>query len=153
MTPSGPEALARRLRALREEWPKVRITQAMLAQALEASPPLVSAWEKASAVPRPARLRAYATIFSTRRSVQDGRVQVLPDEQLTICNGIFSAGVYGAVRCLTDAQLRDRNEAYLADHLAGSREFGLLIRVSVLRGNVVTPDLTLPETRLYEWSS
>ena len=46
-----------------------------------------------------------------------------------------------------------KNEAYLAEHYADSREFGLLMRVSVLRGNVVTPDLTLPETRLYEWSS
>ena len=34
---------------------------------------------------------------------------------LTICNGIHSRGVFGAVRCLTDASVREENEKYLAD--------------------------------------
>ena len=33
---------------------------------------------------------------------------------ITICSGIFSRGTYGAVRALTDATLRARNERYLA---------------------------------------
>ena len=33
---------------------------------------------------------------------------------LTICNGIHSRGVYGAVRTLTDTQLRDGNERYIS---------------------------------------
>ena len=36
---------------------------------------------------------------------------------LTICNGIHSRGVYGAVRTLTDAKLRDGNERYHRDEL------------------------------------
>jgi hypothetical protein len=41
---------------------------------------------------------------------------------LTICNGIHSRGVLGAVRCLTDASVREANERYLADRspVAGS---------------------------------
>jgi hypothetical protein len=72
---------------------------------------------------------------------------------LTICNGVFSRGVLGAVRTLTDAQLRDQNEAYLASRFADASQVGVLMRVPVLRGNVATPDLTNPDIRLYEWSS
>ena len=36
---------------------------------------------------------------------------------LTMCNGIHSRGVYGAVRSLTDTHLRDSNERYIADEL------------------------------------
>ena len=32
---------------------------------------------------------------------------------LTICNGVHSRGVYGAVRSLTDTHLRDANERYI----------------------------------------
>jgi hypothetical protein len=72
---------------------------------------------------------------------------------LSICNGVFTTGAYGAVRCLTDAQLRDQNEAYLAEAFAGASQFGLLMRVPVLDGKVLTPDLSSPQNRLYEWSS
>lgn len=71
---------------------------------------------------------------------------------LTICNGVFSRGVLGAVRCLTDGKLRDQNEEYLSSRFANSAEFGVLMRVPVLQGNVATPDLTKPESRLYEWA-
>ena len=40
---------------------------------------------------------------------------------LTICNGIHSRGVYGAVRSLTDAQLRDANERYIAANFGSIR--------------------------------
>ena len=40
---------------------------------------------------------------------------------LTICNGIHSRGVLGAVRCLTDASVRDANERYLADRFPDGR--------------------------------
>lgn len=72
---------------------------------------------------------------------------------LTICNGVFSRGVLGAVRVLTDAQLRDQNEAYLAERFAGASQFGVLMKVPVLRGNVATPDLTNPDIRRYEWTA
>ncbi len=70
---------------------------------------------------------------------------------LTICNGVYGRGVLGSVRCLTDRKLRDRNEAYLASRFGGSPQFGLLMRVSVIRGTALTPDLNNPHSRIYEW--
>jgi transcriptional regulator with XRE-family HTH domain len=70
---------------------------------------------------------------------------------LTIVSGVYSRGVLGAVRCLTDARLRDRNEAFLAERFGDATEFGLLVRVPVLGGSAVTPDLTNPGIRLREW--
>lgn len=70
---------------------------------------------------------------------------------LTLCNGIFSRGVLGAVRTLTDAQLRESNEDYLAKRFAGLPEFGLLLRVPVYGGQTATPDLASEYHRLYAW--
>lgn len=70
---------------------------------------------------------------------------------VTICNGMFGRGTLGAVRALTDANFRDRNAAYLAERFAGHDTFSILTRVRVVDGAVVTPDWTLPETRLHEW--
>ena len=69
---------------------------------------------------------------------------------LTICNGIHSRGVLGAVRCLTDEQVREANERYLADRFPEGR-FAMLVRVPVVANETLSPDLQNPETRLYEW--
>jgi transcriptional regulator with XRE-family HTH domain len=69
---------------------------------------------------------------------------------LSICNGIHSRGVLGAVRSLTDALLRDANETYIAERFP-DREFALLLRVPVVQGEAMTPDIANPETRLFEW--
>jgi hypothetical protein len=69
---------------------------------------------------------------------------------LTICNGIHSRGVYGAVRCLTDDQVRVTNERYLSEHFPGG-QFALLVRVPVVTNETLSPDLQNPSTRLYEW--
>jgi transcriptional regulator with XRE-family HTH domain len=69
---------------------------------------------------------------------------------LTICNGIHSRGVLGAVRCLTDARVRDANERYLAERFPDGR-FALLLRVPVVAAEALSPDLQNPEARLYEW--
>ena len=64
--------LAERLRALRVQgWPGRPVTQRQIAQALGASPPLVSSWESpiSGAVPPVERLHAYARFFATERSV------------------------------------------------------------------------------------
>jgi len=71
---------------------------------------------------------------------------------LTMCNGIHSRGVLGSVRCFTDERMRHINQEYTADRF-GDGEFGLLVRVPVLSGSVVTPDLTHLGSRLYEWPS
>ena len=70
---------------------------------------------------------------------------------LTICNGIFSRGVLGAVLCLTDARAREENEKYLTDKFPDG-EFAMLLRVPVVDNKTLAPDLQDPETRLYEWT-
>ncbi|WP_432944629.1 helix-turn-helix domain-containing protein [Kribbella sp. CA-253562] len=72
-------------------------------------------------------------------------------QTLTICNGIHSRGVVGAVRTLTDIAVRERNEAFLSSRFPGG-EFALLLRVPVLNGEALSPDLEIESTRLYEWS-
>jgi hypothetical protein len=69
---------------------------------------------------------------------------------LTICNGIFSRGVLGAVRCLTDPKVQDDNEKYLADRFPDG-EFAILLRVPVVDNKTLAPDLEDPAARLYEW--
>jgi transcriptional regulator with XRE-family HTH domain len=70
---------------------------------------------------------------------------------LTICNGIHSRGVYGAVRCLTDAKVREQNERYLADRFPDG-EFAMLLRVPIVANETLSPDLQNPAARLFEWS-
>ncbi|WP_406691644.1 helix-turn-helix transcriptional regulator [Saccharopolyspora sp. ID03-671] len=70
---------------------------------------------------------------------------------LTFCSGVFTRGGFGAVRCLTDPELRDRNLAHLTDEVADLNRFGLLMRVPVMRHVTGTPDLQNPANRLYEW--
>ncbi|WP_307873519.1 MULTISPECIES: helix-turn-helix transcriptional regulator [unclassified Frankia] len=70
---------------------------------------------------------------------------------LTICNGVYSRGVLGAVRCLTDANFRDRNEQHIIDKFGDAPEFGVLMRVPVHRGKTVTPDLVNEYSVIFEW--
>lgn len=70
---------------------------------------------------------------------------------VTICNGIHSRGVLGSVRVLTDLNVRERNEAFLSEHFPGG-SFALLMRVPVVGGEALSPDLEIASNRLYEWS-
>ncbi len=70
---------------------------------------------------------------------------------LTICNGMYGRGTYGAVRALTDSRFRDRNTAYLHSRFSEEESFGLVTRVPVFEGAVITPDWTDEESRLFEW--
>ncbi len=70
---------------------------------------------------------------------------------LTICNGIFSRGVFGAVRCLTDVNVRDENERFLAEGFPDG-EFAMLLRIPVVANETLSPDLQNPNSRLYEWA-
>jgi hypothetical protein len=73
---------------------------------------------------------------------------------LTLFGGMFGRGTYGAVRSLTDARFRDRNERFLRERFGGYELFNLLIRVSINpSGEALTPDWTIAETRLHEWPS
>ena len=71
---------------------------------------------------------------------------------LTICNGIHSRGVYAAVRCLTDARLRESNEQYISEHFGDSEAFVILMRVPVIEGKAMTPDFKNKTSILYQWS-
>jgi hypothetical protein len=71
--------------------------------------------------------------------------------KLTICNGMYGRGTLGAVRALTDAQFRDRNEKYLDDRFGDSEAVSILMRVQIVGGKVLTPDWTDAGTRLDEW--
>jgi hypothetical protein len=70
---------------------------------------------------------------------------------LTICNGIHSPGVAGAVRCLTDARLREFNESYLTNNFSGVNSFVILMRIQVIEGQAMTPDLNISSNILYQW--
>ena len=71
---------------------------------------------------------------------------------VSICNGMYGSGTYGAVRALTDARFRDRNADYIQQRFAGAEAYCILFRVTVENGHGLTPDWTQPETRLFEWS-
>jgi hypothetical protein len=71
---------------------------------------------------------------------------------LTICNGIHSRGVYGAVRTLTDLKLREGNERYMSTNFGGARSFAILMSVKVIRNEVTTPDFNSPDVVLYKWA-
>lgn len=70
---------------------------------------------------------------------------------LTICNGIHSRGVNGAVRALTDEQLRDGNERYISTKFSDAKSFVILMSVQVIRGKAMTPDFNSPGVVLYQW--
>ncbi len=70
---------------------------------------------------------------------------------LTMCNGIHSRGVLGAVRSLTDERLRESNERYIAQNFPDSQQFGILIRIQVIEGRAMTPDFSIAGTVVYQW--
>ncbi len=71
---------------------------------------------------------------------------------VTICNGMYGRGTYGAVRALTDARFRDRNAEYLLSRFGRSEAYCLLTRVPIVDGATLTPDWTTGDYTLFEWS-
>lgn len=72
---------------------------------------------------------------------------------LTMCNGIHSRGVLGAVRSLTDPRLRESNERYIARTFRDNQQFGILMRIQVIDGRAMTPDFSIAGTVFYQWPS
>jgi transcriptional regulator with XRE-family HTH domain len=70
---------------------------------------------------------------------------------LTYCNGVHSRGVLGAVRCLTDEDVRDDNESYLEEAFFYSDRFVVLMRVLVMGGQTISPTLKNPGAILFQW--
>jgi len=71
---------------------------------------------------------------------------------VTICNGMYGRGTYGAVRALTDQRFRDRNSEYLRSRFNGCESYCILTRVPIVDGATLTPDWTTGEYTLFEWS-
>jgi transcriptional regulator with XRE-family HTH domain len=72
---------------------------------------------------------------------------------LTICNGVHSSGVVGAVLMLTDETLRPSNERYLAQRFPTQEGFAILVKVPVVSRKALAPDLKNPDVRVFEWTS
>jgi transcriptional regulator with XRE-family HTH domain len=71
---------------------------------------------------------------------------------VTICNGMYGNGTYGAVRALTDARFRDQNSTYARERFEDSAEFCILTRVRIIENLGMTPDWTVAENVLFGWS-
>jgi hypothetical protein len=74
---------------------------------------------------------------------------LMPGRTVTICNGMYSRGVLGAVLALTRRGYRERNAGFIRNRFAGSPAYSVLSRVRIVRGDVVVPDWTVD--RLHEW--
>lgn len=73
------------------------------------------------------------------------------DRTVTICSGVYTRGVYAAVRCLTDQRVSATNHAYIRSRFAGDPLFGVLMRVLVRQRLVSTPRLDDERARLFEF--
>lgn len=74
-----------------------------------------------------------------------------PVRTLTICSGVFTRGVYGAVRCMTDGEFYAQNEDYVAARFSDVESFAIVMRVAVIDHATATPDLASSGNRLYEF--
>ncbi|MFI7697621.1 helix-turn-helix domain-containing protein [Nonomuraea sp. NPDC049480] len=73
------------------------------------------------------------------------------ERTLTICNGMYARGVYGAVRALTDIRFHERNAGYIRSRFGTAESYSILMRVGVQGTVVLTPDWTIDRFRLHEW--
>jgi transcriptional regulator with XRE-family HTH domain len=64
-----------------------------------------------------------------------------PDADVTICAGIYTHGVFGAVQAFTNPRIGADNVAMVRERLGQTRSFAVLFRVKVLDGRVPTPRL------------
>jgi hypothetical protein len=96
------------------------------------------------------------TVGSETELIEDvGLIARLPNpfnfsRTMTICNGVHSKGVLGAVLAIADETVRPANEKYLAERFPAGA-FAMLVRVPVVLGQVLAPDLQNPYARLFEW--
>lgn len=81
-----------------------------------------------------------------------GENPAAPMRTLTICGGITTRGVHGAAQCFIDRGMRQRNEQYLNPRFPAGSTYCIVMRVPVVNGDPLTPDLSKSENRLFEWS-
>jgi transcriptional regulator with XRE-family HTH domain len=82
-----------------------------------------------------------------------GENPAAPLRTLTIIGGITTRGVHGAARCFIDPEMRDRNEGYLNPRFPQGSTYCIVMKVPVLNRDPLTPDLSIAENRLFEWSA
>jgi transcriptional regulator with XRE-family HTH domain len=75
-----------------------------------------------------------------------------PRRTVTICNGVYGQGTYGAVRALTDVRFRRENGEYVRTHFPAGATYSLLFRVGIRQSVGLTPDWSTAGTVLHEWS-
>jgi transcriptional regulator with XRE-family HTH domain len=71
---------------------------------------------------------------------------------VTICLGMYGRGTHGAVRALTHDLFRDRNATHVHDKFGDSDTYCILMRVPIFDGATLTPDWTVGDHILFEWS-
>jgi hypothetical protein len=80
-----------------------------------------------------------------------GKNPSAPSRTLTICGGITTRGVLGAALCFIDPEMRENNEEYLWPRFPPDTTYCIVMRVPVANTYPLTPDLSKPENRLFEW--
>ncbi|HTX29282.1 MAG TPA: helix-turn-helix transcriptional regulator [Streptosporangiaceae bacterium] len=80
-----------------------------------------------------------------------GENPAAPLRTLTIIGGITTRGVHGVARCFIDTEMRSRNENYLYPRFPEGSTYCIVMRVPVVNGDPLTPDLSISENRLFEW--
>lgn len=74
-----------------------------------------------------------------------------PQRTLTICGGITTRGVRGAAQCFIDWEMQERNEQFIKQRFPGTGTYCIVMKVPVVNDDPLTPDLSKPENRLFEW--
>lgn len=103
-------------------------------------------------------VKTFETVVEDGRLVEDvahffrGPNPFDKQRTVTICNGMYSRGTYGAVRTLTHKDYRERNAEHVHKYQPGV-SYSILARVPIVGGTVITPDWNDPDTLLHEWSS
>lgn len=64
-----------------------------------------------------------------------------PHTDVTICSGVYTHGVLGAVRAFINPEVAGENIAVIRDQLGQTNSFAVLFNVNVIGGRVVTPRL------------
>jgi hypothetical protein len=82
-----------------------------------------------------------------------GKNPSAPRRKLIVCGGITTRGVHGAALCFIDMEMREGNERYLRSRFSGDATSCVVMRVPIMNNDPLTPDLSKPENRLFEWSS
>jgi transcriptional regulator with XRE-family HTH domain len=117
----SPPELGERLRALRDGWEGLSVTQSHVAKALGVSLPLISSWESGKAVPPEERLKSYALFFATRRTRAGAAAKLLPLDDLTDDEERLRRELIDELIALREAALKDDGSAAPATGALGGR--------------------------------